>query len=617
MKPSIFQNIRAAAGMLPRAHLWRWAVTIPLGIGAAVVESVSAACVFGLIAAISNPAHVFDLPMVGYAAALFPLEWQNSASVTDSVTVAFLVATAVLLIVRLGLSIGMTYYQQKIVARDRIDFSIRLFHGYLAAPYAFHLRRNSSDYVHRINTGISVVFESVLGGTATLVNSSVTALALLAVLFMASPIVTVVATVLLSVWIALTNRVLRQRVLDLGRDTEESDARANRSLLHGFAAMQEIKILGRERYFREVYAQTKIRSVDLLLRRALLELFPRLTLETIFVGAMLIVTSLVLAAQEESAMVLPVLGLYGYVGSRLLPMAHNVIRVHGNILSATAPLGFVRDDWEAIKAYPAEPNQVQPGEVAAVLPFEQSIVLDHVSFSYAGTQAPVLHEVSLRIEKGEQIGVVGRSGAGKSTLIHILLGLLQPSAGSVTVDGRDVASHDRQWRRRIGFVSQAFTILNANIRENVALGLDPKQVDDVNVWRALEAAQISEFVAGLEQGLDTPLGDRGVRISGGQRQRIAIARALFSDPDVLFFDEATAALDTKTEREVSASIAALGESRTTVLIAHRTDSVRNCDRIVVLNGGRVDAIGNYDELLKTSERFQELVNADWSASSDG
>src|SRR6185503_9486015 len=239
----------------------------------------------------------------------------------------------------------------------------------------------------------------------------------------------------------------------------------------------------------------------------------------------------------------------------------------------------------------------------------RAVALERVSYGYEGEPEPVLTDVDLTIARGESIGIVGPSGAGKITLVDLLLGLLTPTKGRITVDGRDIAGALRSWQRHLGYVAQEPFVLDDTIRRNVAFGVADGEVDDRRVATALRLAQLGDFVRGLPGGLDTMLGERGTRLSGGQRQRVAIARALYHEPEVLVFDEATSALDTPTERELIAALEALHGVKTLVVIAHRLTTVRHCDRIAVLRDGRLAAVGSYEELLAGDAGFRAMARS--------
>ena len=245
----------------------------------------------------------------------------------------------------------------------------------------------------------------------------------------------------------------------------------------------------------------------------------------------------------------------------------------------------------------SELPSVPAAEERCSLCFRDALVLDGVSFAYEGAAAAALEKIDLAIPCGSAVGIVGNSGAGKSTLVDIMLGLLTPTSGHVLVDGDDIASHPRAWQRLVGYVPQTIFLCDDSIRANVAYGVDPAQIDEAAVLRAIAAAQLDQFVADLPAGLDTPVGERGVRLSGGQRQRIGIARALYRDPQVLVLDEATSALDTETERDVMQAVEALHGAKTLIIVAHRMSTVAKCDLLYRLDRGRVVQSGKFTEIV--------------------
>jgi ATP-binding cassette subfamily C protein len=240
--------------------------------------------------------------------------------------------------------------------------------------------------------------------------------------------------------------------------------------------------------------------------------------------------------------------------------------------------------------------------------FTDRVDIAHLSYTYDGSPRPVLSDISLTIRHGETIGIVGPTGAGKSTLIDLLLGLLSPSAGHIFSDGQDIALFSRSWRKKIGYVPQSIFLIDDTIRRNIALGMEDNEINERQVWNAIRLAQLEHYVHSLPLGLNTIVGERGVRLSGGQRQRIAIARALYHDPELLMFDEATSALDNQTEREVIQAIETLRGKKTLVIVAHRLSTVRACDLLVFLKEGRIVDHGAFDELLTRNEDFRRLAS---------
>jgi ATP-binding cassette subfamily C protein len=325
--------------------------------------------------------------------------------------------------------------------------------------------------------------------------------------------------------------------------------------------------------------------------------------ETTFVCGLLAVS--LLLTLRSGAAALPLLGLYAYAGFRVIPSANRIMMYVSELRYSRAWIHSLRDDLAAL---PAPAPAAEPGEP---IRFTRAVALERVSYTYADENEAdrVLVDVDLTIARGESVGIVGPSGAGKSTLVDLLLGLLTPTAGRITVDGRDIAGALRSWQRHIGYVAQEPFVLDDTIRRNVAFGVTDVEIDDRRVTAALTLAQLGDFVAGLPGGLDTLLGERGARLSGGQRQRVAIARALYHEPEVLVFDEATSALDTPTERELIAALEALRGVKTLVVIAHRLTTVRRCDRVAVLRDGRLAAVGSYDELLARDAGFRAMAGS--------
>jgi ATP-binding cassette subfamily C protein len=333
-----------------------------------------------------------------------------------------------------------------------------------------------------------------------------------------------------------------------------------------------------------------------------LQALPSTVLETalvLFIVSFLIVTILSGGSATE---VLPVLGMFAYVGFRLKPSLTQIVDGVNAIRYSAAAIEDVHNDLLRAESWSQLHHQT-----SAPIALERAIELDGVVFRYPGASVPALAGIDLVINKGTSVGFVGPTGGGKSTLLDVIIGLLDPDEGTVRIDGVDIRTARNSWLQLVGIVSQVNFLLDTSLRRNIAFGVPVENINDDRLTEVLALAKLDEFVASLPAGVETEVGERGVRLSGGQRQRIAIARALYSDPAVIVLDEGTAALDNQTEAELMTMLARYREMRTLLMVAHRLSTVRNCDVIHVVDAGRIVASGGYEELESGSKHFKNLA----------
>ena len=397
-----------------------------------------------------------------------------------------------------------------------------------------------------------------------------------------------------------------KRIDAWGRRSEKLRIQILRSVQAALGGIKELKVFGRETEAIENAKRLRYEVVSIATTYNTLMAMPRLLIESAFILAALLVVMLANAAADNTSEILPLLGLFAYAGFRIIPSANRVLRHLGQVRWGRGAIDHLYEDHVAL--VPAD--RVDGVEASAAegepIEFRESLRLEYVTFTYAGAARPALADVELTVRRGESLGIVGRTGAGKSTLVDVLLGLLEPE-GQVLVDGRDVRENLASWQRHIGYVPQSAFLVNASLRRNIAFGLPQHRIDDGLVRAAASMAQLDEMIDGLPDGLQTRVGERGIRLSGGERQRVAIARALYRDPQLLVFDEATSALDAITERYVTDAIEALQGSRTLIIIAHRLSTVRACDRLLLLEDGCAAVVGTYDELLRESALFRQIT----------
>ncbi len=486
-------------------------------------------------------------------------------------------------------------------AHDTAELSTRLLRGYLAAPWAFHLRRSSAALIERLRDSPRPFFDVFESSVIILAETAVIA-GLTLVALLVAPLSISVMMAALAVALAIVLRLARRAQLQGGARMAELGASLYRHIQHGLGAAKEVAILGRGRHFADAFEHDARGVATLASRRAVLDAMPRLAVETTFVLGMLALV-VVGSLTGDVAAVLPLASLYAYTGFRIVPAVH---RIGLQVNSLRWTLGASRallDDLDLFA--PAATSRATPP--APRVELRNVLRAEGVTFTYDDATAPVLSDVTLTIRRGESIAIAGATGAGKSTLVDILIGLLPPSSGAITVDGQPIAGNLRGWQANIGYVPQAPFLLDDSIRRNIALGVADQEVDDAAVRRALVLARLDDVVRRLPAGLDTPVGEGGSRLSGGERQRVAIARALYRDPALVVFDEATSSLDPGTEREIADAIEALRGDRTVVVIAHRLSTIQRCDRMVVLHAGRVDAAGTWAEMAAGSVAFRSMA----------
>jgi ATP-binding cassette subfamily C protein len=589
-------DLRACLSLLPPGTRWRWLALVPVALAAAAAEAVGAGAAFGLITILGDPGRAATLPVAGWIHARLPRH--DSATVI----VTFTLLVIAFYIARNGLLTLVAWVQEQALNTSVRQVSTRLLAAYLGAPYAFHFRRNSAALVHRLTDAVHGVLRGVLGSLVSVTSEALVVAGIVVVLALTAPAVTAIAIVVVGAMLLVPLTLSRRATARWGAAVQRLDAEILQTLQQSLGGVKEVKVVGRERFFLAQFEERVAAAARLRSRYATVAVAMRLGVETMFACGLLVVS--LLLTLRSGAGALPLLGLYAYAGFRIIPSANRMMLYVGELRWGRAWIHELRADFTALP-----PPAPAAGPDVAPVRFTDALALERVSYRYDGEAEPVLVDVSLTITRGEAVGVVGPSGAGKSTMIDLLLGLLTPTAGRITVDGCDIAGFLASWQRHIGYVPQEPFILDDTLRRNVAFGLPDAEIDDGQVAAALALARLTDVVAALPRGFDTVLGERGARLSGGQRQRVAIARALYHQPDVLVFDEATSALDTPTERELIAALDGLRGLKTLVVIAHRLSTVRGCDRLAVLRDGRLAAVGPYDDLLARDPGFRAMAAA--------
>lgn len=489
------------------------------------------------------------------------------------------------------------------------SISRRLMATYLRQSYEFFLNRHSGDMGTRILTETQQLVGQFLRPAAETVASLVTIVAIVSLLIWAEPLVAIASFALLGGVYSLTYWGTRKILIQLGVERAKANSARFRIANEALGGIKDLKLLGRERDYLTRYDRPSYKMARAITRIQVISLMPKYVLEAIAFGGIILLCLMMmdadgLASGAGLGQILPLMGLFAFAGQRLMPELSKLYQSLAQIQASNAAVEIVYRDL-ILQGNVAELPHTPPQAMG----LRQDIALNEVSYSYPGASRAGIESVTLSIRKGEKIGIVGSTGAGKTTLADLILGLLSPSKGQLLVDGVPVGPDNvRAWQQSVGYVPQDIFLIDASLSQNIALGVPLSQIDQERIEGAAKIARVDHFIrTELPESYATTIGERGVRLSGGQRQRIGIARALYHNASLIMFDEATSALDNHTEAEVLSAIENLPGDTTVLMIAHRLSTVKQCDRIIVMEAGNVVGIGSWDTLIKSNAVFQKIA----------
>ena len=554
------------------------------------------------LAILLDPEKVLTLPFMSVVYSIL-----EDAGLVDGIT-HFLIFSTFLVIVFYWLKnifyIFSLRYQVRFNYTLYTRMSSELLHYYLNESYLQHINRNTSDVIRNVNQQTLDLIQGFLFPILLLVTEILVVLLLLAFLIAINPIATLYVFVLIGVCVMGIFYYSRAKLQQSGEVVARNRSASNKAVLQSLGSFKTTKMLGKETFFVDSFnsavQQMSIANQYLDLTQSL----PRFFLETSIVTVMMSLAMILLYQGQPSGELILMLSVFGLAGIRLLPSMNRILN---SLNSIKYMQGVLKDVMGDIVSATKMNNTVKINENSRTNEFVfESLTLKNINFNYV-SNTPVLRNISLTIERNQSIGFVGHSGSGKSTLIDIMLGLLSQKTGNIVINGRNIDDVLPEWQRSVGYIPQDIYLIDDTIKANIAFGIKKDDVDYAQIMTVLEVAQLDELICSLPNGIETVIGERGVKLSGGQRQRIGIARALYHNPQILVMDEATAALDNMTEKAFMSAINNLKGKKTLIMIAHRLSTVKDCDIIYFMENGEIVDSGSYEYLLEKNMKFNNLV----------
>lgn len=550
----------------------------------AMLEAVGIGAILPLISLMGQPDFLIHHPEIGHIA-----EALGIVSHTQFIMVCA-GGLIVLYLIKNAYMAWETKLQIDFSMRNQIKFSTELMNNYLCKGYLFHLDHNSATLLRNVNAGGQVIYSAMLIATFTLLTELITAFTIWLMLVVVDAFTAVVVAGIMGAMMYGIIKAFRRSISKQAKIQNDFAAGYIKCVNQGLGAIKETKVMRKEKYFLEEFSRTYQQYGEANRKYLFINQLPRMIIETMVVSGLLVMIVAKLAMGSTPEQIVPLLGVLALAAFRLMPSANRIVNLF-NTIKFQQPLFYeLYPELMDIKERQESRKESYYLSVQPKLKFEKSIKVNKLRFAYPEGREDVLRDVSFSIGKGDFAGIIGPSGAGKTTFVDILLGLLKPSGGNIKVDGQDIFDNIRSWQANLAYVPQSIYLIDGSVKENIALGVAPENIDNARIEKSLHMAELYDFVLDLPEGIETRVGERGVKLSGGQRQRIGIARALYQQPEVLILDEATSALDNDTEKSITDTILKLKGQITIIAIAHRLSTLAECDYKIEFADGKASVL---------------------------
>mgnify|MGYP005848612247 CR=1 FL=1 len=596
-EPKSYRQIfREFAGHLTARRQKQIALLFLLMLVGSVSEILAIGAVVPFISLMARPEMAAEYPLLQNLFSLFG--WRQADSLVLPMSIAFVT----LVLIATGIRLLLVYATNRLVFALGHDVGVKVYSVALHQPYSYHIAQNTSEIiadVNRVQLLVNAFLRPAMEGATAVILS----IAILVALLLVDAVTALAAGLIFAIVYLVIIRLFRARLRANSKIISDAQGTRIRCVQEGLGGIRDVILDANQGHYVGQFSKVDQRFRQAQAKNAFLGQAPRFLVEAI--GVTLIVALAYALSLKTGGLIaaLPTLAALALGAQRLLPL---VQKMYGAWAQFSGNFHVFQDVLLALGLPVVDARQNGEGTAG----FEKAIEFNRLGFRYQPDGPDVLRAIDLKIDKGSRVGIVGRTGSGKSTLLDVLMGLLDPTSGTIRIDGVSLKAFGHcRWQERIAHVPQHIYLSDASIAENIALGVSPNQIDFNRVRRAARQAQIAEFIEASRQGYDTRVGERGVQLSGGQRQRIGIARALYKDADVLVFDEASSALDMETETAVMEAVAALDSDLTLFIIAHRVQTLRGCDLIVRLDEGEVVEAGSYEMVIQDNHDAQVANSA--------
>ena len=541
-----------------------------------ILETLGVGAMIPVVTALLTPdelqGYIDTYPILQKICGLFGVE--NAGQLT----MALLIALIVIYFVKNLYILFLTYRQNTFITHNRNRMISRVMAEFLNRPYEQYLGADIPTVFRITDSDIPQTFSLILA-LLQLASEVVVSLLIFIVLLFQDVVMTLFILAIFGVMTLFIVKVLKPRLNTIGAQNQSIQSRIAKWRLQAIYGLKDVKVLNREEFFIRNYFESGKIGADVSRNYIVLNNVPRLLIETVFISGVLSFIAIYINSGGNVANMMATLATFGVAAMRVLPSVNRINTYITEIAYTQPSLDFVYENLQESMKTDALLAERKANSQVEKLKLEDKIELKNISFHYPDSDKNIFTKADMTVPKGKSVGIIGASGAGKSTIVDVLLGLLHVQEGEITCDGVNIFKNYESWLAQIGYIPQSIYLVDESIHENIAFGIDADKISDERIWQVLEEAQLKEFVEELPEGLDTKIGDRGVRLSGGQRQRIGIARALYNDPEILVFDEATSALDNDTEAAVMEAVNSFHGKKTMVIIAHRLNTIEKCDMI--------------------------------------